>query len=86
MTTRPIAMTETTMTTAGQDRTAASADRPPARTMVRRLLQAGCTPFEAANLAGLAVGLGPVASGWSILEIERLRFLQHLDASGRLPA
>jgi hypothetical protein len=34
----------------------------------------------------LAVGLGPVASGWSILEIERLRFLQHLDASGKLPA
>jgi hypothetical protein len=60
--------------------------RPSARVMVRRLLAAGCTLPEAANLAGLAVGLGPVASGWSILEIERLRFLQHLDASGRLPA
>jgi hypothetical protein len=54
--------------------------------MVRRLLMAGCTLPEAANLAGLAVGLGPVASGWSILEIERLRFLQHLDASGKLTA
>ena len=60
--------------------------RPPARAMVSRLLRAGCTPIEASNLAGLAVGLGPVASGWSLLEIERLRFLQHLDASGRLPA
>jgi hypothetical protein len=54
--------------------------------MVSRLLRAGCTLPEAANLAGLAVGLGPVASGWSVLEIERLRFLQHLDASGQLPA
>jgi hypothetical protein len=53
--------------------------------MVRRLLMAGCTLPEAANLAGLAVGLGPVASGWSVLEIERLRFLQHLDTSGHLP-
>ncbi len=55
-------------------------------TMVRHLLCAGSTTIEASTLAGLAVGLGPVASGWSVLEIERLRFLQHLDASGELPA
>jgi len=61
-------------------------DRPSARAMVSRLLRAGCTTIEATNLTGLAVGLGPVASGWSILEIERLRFLQHLDATGQLPA
>ena len=60
--------------------------RPSARSMVRRLLLAGFTPTEAANLAGLAVGLRPVASGWSVREIERLRFLRHLAASGRLPA
>jgi len=66
--------------------TAGAEKRPSARTMVSRLLRAGCTPLEAGNLSALAVGLGPVASGWSILEIERLRFLQHLDASGKLPA
>jgi hypothetical protein len=65
---------------------AGGAERPSIRTMVGRLVTAGFTPIQAANLTGLAVGLGPVASGWSILEIERLRFLQHLDASGRLPA
>jgi hypothetical protein len=54
--------------------------------MVNMLLSAGYRRIEASNLAGLAVGLGPVASGWSILEIERLRFLQHLDASGKLTA
>ena len=68
---------------ATRDRTR-STDRPTARAMVSRLLRAGCTVVEASNLAGLAVGLGPVASGWSVLEIERLRFLQHLDASGRI--
>lgn len=60
--------------------------RPSARTMVRRLLLAGCTPTEAANLAALAVGLRPVATGWSVREIERLRFLRHLAATDRLPA
>ena len=66
--------------------TTRATDRPSARAMVSRLLRGGCSTIEASNLAGLAVGLGPVASGWSVLEIERLRFLQHLDASGRLPA
>ena len=62
------------------------AAQPKVRTMIRPLLMAGCTPTEAANLAALAIGLRPVASGWSIQEIERLRFLRHLVASGRLPA
>lgn len=65
---------------------AGSRGRPSAGMMVSRLLRAGCTAVEASNLAGLAVGLGPVASGWSVREIERLRFLQHLDASGQLQA
>ena len=76
----------TTGTTGHTGESTSAAGRPSARVMVRRLLMAGCTLPEAANIAGLAVGLGPVASGWSILEIERLRFLQHLDASGKLPA
>jgi hypothetical protein len=54
--------------------------------MIRRLVMAGCTPAEAANLAALAVGLRPVVSGWTGREIERLRFLRHLATSGRLPA
>jgi hypothetical protein len=66
--------------------TAEPAARPAARTMIRRLVMAGCTPAEAANLAALAVGLRPVVSGWTGREIERLRFLRHLATSGRLPA
>lgn len=76
----------TTTTWTIQKASAGPVDRPAARTMVRRLLMAGCTPTEAANLAALAVGLRPVASSWSIREIERLRFLRHLAASGQLPA
>ena len=72
------------MTTGTNEATIGPARRPSARAMVNRLMSAGYRRIEASNLAGLAVGLGPVASGWSILEIERLRFLQHLDASGRL--
>ncbi|HEX5149611.1 MAG TPA: hypothetical protein VFW02_11050 [Candidatus Limnocylindrales bacterium] len=75
--------TVTGETTRHQDQ---SAPRPSARAMVERLMSAGYRQIEASNLAGLAVGLGPVASGWSVLEIERLRFVQHLDASGELPA
>ena len=56
------------------------------RTMIRSLVMAGCTPTEAANLAALAIGLRPVASGWRAQEIEGLRFLRHLAASGRLDA
>jgi len=54
------------------------------RVAITNLLRAGCTPTEAANLLGLSVGLRPVASGWSLREIERLRFLRHLVQAGRL--
>jgi hypothetical protein len=53
--------------------------------MISRLLRAGGAPIEASNLAALAVGLGPAASSWSILETERLRSLQHVEASGEVP-
>ena len=78
--------TTSTSRTTTRQATARTPDRPTARMMVRQMVMAGCTPAEAANLAALAIGLRPVASGWSIVEIERLRFLRHLAASGRLPA
>jgi len=69
-----------------QEAARGTADRGSARSMIRALVMAGCTPTEAANLAGLAVGLRPVVSGWRLQEIEALRFLRHLVARGRLPA
>ncbi|HEX5590602.1 MAG TPA: hypothetical protein VFX65_09960 [Candidatus Limnocylindrales bacterium] len=50
------------------------------------LRRAGTTRIDAARLAGLAVGFGPVASGWSVLEAEWLRFQQEPDANGELRA
>lgn len=48
------------------------------------LLRAGCTPTEAANLLGVSVGLRPVPAGWTLRDIERLRFARHLVETGRL--
>lgn len=62
------------------------AARPAARTMARELMVAGCTPPEAANLVALTFGLAPVASGWTLQQIERLRFLQHLARRGAFEA
>ena len=52
--------------------------------MLRDLLRAGCTPTEAANLYAVAVGLRPVRVGWTVAEIERLKFLRHLVETKRL--
>jgi hypothetical protein len=79
-------MTTGTTGQAIQQTESTSVDRRAVRTMIRALVMAGCTPTEAANLAGLAVGLRPVASGWRPQEIEALRFLRHLVAGGQLPA
>ena len=79
-------MTTRLTRTTNPEITAEPAARPAARTMIRRLVMAGCTASEAANLAALAVGLRPVASSWSVREMERLRFLRFLVASGRLVA
>jgi hypothetical protein len=46
----------------------------------------GLTPAEAGNLTAYLNGIGPVGSGWTIGQIERLLFLRHLARSGRLPA
>ncbi|MEW5991043.1 MAG: hypothetical protein AB1736_06810 [Chloroflexota bacterium] len=54
------------------------------RAAITNLLRAGCTPTEAANLLGVSVGLRPVPGGWTLREIERLRFARHLVETGRL--
>lgn len=54
------------------------------RVAMVNLLRAGCTPTEAANLLGVSVGLRPVPAGWTLREIERLRFARHLVESGQL--
>ncbi len=54
------------------------------RAIYRRLLIAGLTPTEAGNVTAVAVGLPPVESGWSVREIERLRFLRYLVDEGRV--
>lgn len=54
------------------------------RVAMTNLLRAGCTPTEAANLLGVSIGLRPVPSGWTLRQIERLRFARHLAETGRL--
>jgi hypothetical protein len=58
---------------------------PGARTLVWHLEAGGWTQREASNLVALVHGLRPVRAGWSIREIEHLRFLQAMVNSGRIP-
>ena len=55
-----------------------------ARSMVWRLEAGGWTEREAANLVALAHGLPPAHGGWTVREIEHLRFLQAMAKSGRI--
>jgi hypothetical protein len=57
---------------------------PGARTLVRHLEAGGWTQREASNLVALVRGLRPVRAGWSIREIEHLRFLHAMVKSGRI--
>ena len=61
--------------------TAASAA---ARNLVWRLESGGWTEREAGNLVALAHGLRPARSGWTVREIEHLRFLQSMVRTGRI--
>lgn len=54
------------------------------RAIHRRLIMAGMTPTEAGNITAVAVGLQPVPGGWTIREIERVRFLTYLAEHGRI--
>jgi hypothetical protein len=56
-----------------------------ARTLVWHLEAGGWTEREASNLVALFHGLRPSRAGWTIREIEHLRFLQALVKSGRIP-
>lgn len=76
----------TTGTTTTPTRDAREPDSRPLRTLVRQLVMAGFSVGEAVSLAGLSIGLRPVSSGWSLRDIERLRFLRHLVATGRVAA
>ena len=58
--------------------------RSAARTMMWQLESGGWTPREAANLVGLAHGLKPARDGWTVREIEHLRFLRAAVTTGRI--
>ena len=55
-----------------------------ARSMVWHLEAGGWTEREAGNLVALAHGLRPVRSGWTVREIEHLRFVHAMVKSGRI--
>ena len=57
---------------------------PGARSMVWHLEAGGWTEREAGNLVALLHGLRPARSGWSVREIEHLRFLQSMVKTGRI--
>ena len=57
---------------------------PGARTLVWHLEAGGWTQREASNLVAIVHGLRPVRAGWTIREIEHLRFLQAMVKSGRI--
>lgn len=54
------------------------------RELIRRLEFGGWASSEAGNLVGLLYGLRPVDGGWSLHEIEHLRFLRALFDDGSL--
>lgn len=55
-----------------------------ARSMVWHLASGGWTEREAGNLVALAHGIRPARNGWTVREIEHLRFLQAMAKSGRI--
>lgn len=71
-------------TTRRVSRRSAPADRPPATTTYRLLAIKGMTPAEAGNLTAYSIGIGPIDGGWTVREIERIRFLRYLVDAGRV--
>jgi hypothetical protein len=55
-----------------------------ARTLIWSLEGDGWSPREAGNLVALLHGIRPSRSGWSVREIEHLRFLRAMVRAGRL--
>jgi hypothetical protein len=56
-----------------------------ARSLVWHLESGGWTEREASNLVALLHGLRPATAGWTIREIDHLRFLQAMVKRGRIP-
>ena len=54
------------------------------RTLVWSLEAGGWTEREAGNLVALLHGLRPARTGWTVREIEHLRFLHALVKAGRI--
>ena len=50
------------------------------------LRRCGLSVVEAGNLTARLEGIHPVPGGWSLRDVERLRFLRWLVTSGRLGA
>ncbi len=57
---------------------------PGARALVWGLESGGWTQREAGNLVALLHGIRPARTGWSVREIEHLRFLRALVDQGRI--
>ena len=60
------------------------ASLPPLGETYRRLRIAGLSAREAGTLVGRLAGLPAVAGGWSIAEVEHLRFVRAMVDAGRL--
>lgn len=56
------------------------------RGMFIGLRRCGLSVEEASNLTAHLAGIQPVPGGWSLAEIERLRFLRWMVSAGRLGA
>ena len=56
----------------------------PTRALIWRLESGGWSQREASNLVALANGLRPASAGWTVREIEHLRFLRAAVKSGRI--
>ena len=54
------------------------------RRMVWHLEAEGWSEREAGNLVALARGLRPARNGWTVREIEHLRFLHEMVKTGRI--
>jgi hypothetical protein len=52
--------------------------------MVWHLEAGGWTEREAGNLVALVHGIWPVRSGWTVREIEHLRFMHAMVRNGRI--
>jgi hypothetical protein len=55
-----------------------------ARSLVWHLEAGGWTQREASNLVALFHGLRPTTSGWTVREIDHLRFLRDMVRTGRI--